>query len=126
MEEAFGVLRDPHSRTTLHNLIEVLLVAPCTLLSGADSWLASQYWSEAKLEWLGRAPGKWHSVTRHRWPHRCRTRFTTVRGLLSLWSATFAPHWYSRWWPSTERPCVSQFAARRPLSTWCRPMPQAW
>jgi hypothetical protein len=42
IEEAFGDLRDPHSRTRAHDLTEMLVVALCAVLSGADSWVAIQ------------------------------------------------------------------------------------
>ncbi|MFD1558849.1 ISAs1 family transposase [Paraburkholderia silviterrae] len=54
IEEAFGDLRDPRSRTPAHHLQEMLLVALCAILSGADSWVAIQLWAEAKLDWLRR------------------------------------------------------------------------
>ncbi|CAE6737009.1 ISAs1 family transposase ISTha2 [Paraburkholderia domus] len=49
IEEAFG---DPRSRTPSHDLTEMLVVALCAILSGADSWVAIQTWAEAKLDWL--------------------------------------------------------------------------
>jgi predicted transposase YbfD/YdcC len=54
IEEAFGDLRDPRSRMPAHDLTEMLVVALCAILSGADSWVAIQTWAEAKLEWLRR------------------------------------------------------------------------
>lgn len=54
IEEAFGALRDPRSRTLAHDLQEMLVVALCAILSGADSWVAIQLWAEAKLDWLRR------------------------------------------------------------------------
>ena len=50
--EAFEDLRDPRSRAPAHDLTEMLVVALCAILSGADSWVAVQTWAEAKLEWL--------------------------------------------------------------------------
>jgi hypothetical protein len=52
IEEAFGDLRDPRSRAPAHDLTEMLVVALCAILSGADSWVAVQTWAEAKLDWL--------------------------------------------------------------------------
>jgi len=54
IEEAFGNLRDPRSRTPAHDLTEMLVVALCAILSGADSWVEIQTWAEAKLDWLRR------------------------------------------------------------------------
>ncbi len=52
IEEAFGDLKDPRSRTPAHDLTGMLMVALCAILCGADSWMAIQAWGEAKLEWL--------------------------------------------------------------------------
>jgi len=52
IEDAFGELRDPQSRTPAHDLSEMLVVALCAILSGADSWVAIQIWGEETLEWL--------------------------------------------------------------------------
>ena len=37
--QAFGDLRDPRSSTPAHGLTDMLVVALCAVLSGADSWL---------------------------------------------------------------------------------------
>jgi hypothetical protein len=54
IEEAFGDLRDPRSRTPAYELTEMLMMALCAILSGADSWVAIQVWGEAKVDWLRR------------------------------------------------------------------------
>lgn len=54
IEEAFGDLKDPRSRTPTHDLTEMLMVALCAILSGADSWMGIELWGQAKLEWLRR------------------------------------------------------------------------
>jgi predicted transposase YbfD/YdcC len=54
IEEAFGDLKDPRSRTPAHDLTEMLVVALCAILSGADSWIGIELWGQAKLEWLRR------------------------------------------------------------------------
>ena len=52
VEEAFGDLQDPRSRTPAHDLTEMLVVALCAILGGADNWFAISVWGEAKLDWL--------------------------------------------------------------------------
>ncbi len=37
IEDAFGDLRDPRSRTPAHDLTAMLLIALCAILSGAES-----------------------------------------------------------------------------------------
>jgi predicted transposase YbfD/YdcC len=52
VEDAFGDLKDPRSRSPEHPLIELLVVAIAAILSGADSWVGIATWGEAKIEWL--------------------------------------------------------------------------
>jgi predicted transposase YbfD/YdcC len=54
IEEAFGDLKDPRSRTPAHDLTEMLMVALCAILSAADSWIGIELWGQAKLDWLRR------------------------------------------------------------------------
>ena len=50
--EYFGGLEDPRTRQPLHSLEEILLVAVCAVLSGADGWAGVALWGRAKLPWL--------------------------------------------------------------------------
>ena len=52
VEDAFGDLKDPRSRSPEHALIELLVVAIAAILSGADSWVGIATWGEAKIDWL--------------------------------------------------------------------------
>lgn len=52
VEDAFGDLKDPRSRSPEHALSELLVVAIAAILSGADSWGGIATWGEAKIEWL--------------------------------------------------------------------------
>lgn len=52
VEDAFGDLKDPRSRSPEHPLSELLVVAIAAILSGADSWVGIATWGEAKIEWL--------------------------------------------------------------------------
>jgi hypothetical protein len=54
IEEAFGDLKDPRSRTPAHDLMEMLMVALCAILSGADSWIGIELWGQTKLDGLRR------------------------------------------------------------------------
>ena len=54
VEDAFGDLKDPRSRSPEHLLSELLVVAIAAILSGADSWVGIATWGEAKIEWLRR------------------------------------------------------------------------
>ena len=50
--EHFADLEDPRTRESLHRLEEVLLVAICGILSGADGWAGVALWGQTKLPWL--------------------------------------------------------------------------
>lgn len=54
IQEAFGDLEDPRSRTPTHNLQEMLVVALCAILCGAETWVGIQVWAQDRLEWLRR------------------------------------------------------------------------
>jgi len=47
----FAGLEDPRTREPLHRLDEILLVAVCAVLSGADGWAGVALWGRAKLPW---------------------------------------------------------------------------
>lgn len=50
--EAFVELRDPRGRECEHKLEELLLVAICAVISGAESWTSVSEWGRLKLDWL--------------------------------------------------------------------------
>lgn len=48
----FADLEDPRTRESRYELRELLLVAVCAVLSGADNWVDVAMWGETKLPWL--------------------------------------------------------------------------
>ena len=48
----FADLEDPRTRESPHRLEEILLVAICGILSGADGWAGVALWGQSKLPWL--------------------------------------------------------------------------
>ena len=48
----FSTLEDPRTRQCCYSLQEILLLALCAVLSGADDWVMICMWGNAKLEWL--------------------------------------------------------------------------
>ena len=50
--EAFEELDDPRSRVCPHPLDEILLLALCAIISGAESWVAVSRWGNLKIAWL--------------------------------------------------------------------------
>ncbi|HYS62338.1 MAG TPA: ISAs1 family transposase [Paraburkholderia sp.] len=65
IEEAFGDLKDPRSRTPAHDLTQMLVIALCAILSGADSWIGIELWGNAKLDWLRRHIPLEHGIPSH-------------------------------------------------------------
>lgn len=49
----FAKLTDPRiDRTKEHKLIDILAIAICGMLCGADNWVAMEQYGNAKQEWL--------------------------------------------------------------------------
>src|SRR5688500_16515401 len=49
----FAALPDPRvARTRRHELLDVVTIAVCAVLCGADSWVEVERWGTAKLPWL--------------------------------------------------------------------------
>jgi len=56
IEEHFKSLPDPRRRTMnlRHNFIEILNIAICAIICGADSWVAVEEFGKAKEDWFSR------------------------------------------------------------------------
>jgi len=63
--EAFDGLEDPRSRVCPHPLIEILFVALCATLSGAESFSGMAQWGQCKLDWLRQFLPYEHGVASH-------------------------------------------------------------
>ena len=51
----FSKLQDPRiDRTKRHNLMDILTIAICAVVCGADSWVDVEQFGNSKREWLGR------------------------------------------------------------------------
>jgi predicted transposase YbfD/YdcC len=49
----FGKMRDPRiDRTKRHKLLDILIIAICGVICGADSWVDIEMYGKSKLEWL--------------------------------------------------------------------------
>jgi len=64
--EAFSVIVDPRvvGRNT-HDLVEMLVVAVCATLCGADSFVDIELWANERLEWLRRFMKLEHGIASH-------------------------------------------------------------
>ena len=53
--DVFVGVRDPRQGTkVMHDLVELLVVAVCAVLVGADTFVGIEEWAEDNLEWLRR------------------------------------------------------------------------
>ena len=53
IEHHFGDLEDPRiDRTKLHRLLDILVIAICAAICGADNWEDVAAFGEAKLAWF--------------------------------------------------------------------------
>ena len=49
----FSSLKDPRiERRKLHKLIDIIVIAVCAVISGAESWEDMELYGEAKYEWF--------------------------------------------------------------------------
>jgi hypothetical protein len=49
----FGQMEDPRiERTKQHKLIDIITIAICAVICGADTWVAIETYGRAKYEWL--------------------------------------------------------------------------
>ncbi len=56
--ERFSALEDPRTgRAKRHNLIDVVVVAICAVICGADSWVDVEVFGKSKKAWLSRFLG---------------------------------------------------------------------
>jgi hypothetical protein len=53
IERHFADLRDPRvERTKRHKLLDIVVLAICGVICGADDWVSMQQFGEAKQEWF--------------------------------------------------------------------------
>jgi len=53
IEQHFGELKDPRmDRTKLHDLINILVIAICAIIAGADNWEDVEEFGKARIEWF--------------------------------------------------------------------------
>lgn len=53
IEQHFGDIEDPRiDRTKLHNLMDILVIAICAVIAGADNWEDVEEFGRVRLEWF--------------------------------------------------------------------------
>jgi len=66
-EAHFANLRDPRrERTRLHNLMDIVVISVCAVISGAEGWHDIARYSRAKVAWLKRGWGQFMQPMRGR------------------------------------------------------------
>ena len=66
LSEAFSIIVDPRvAKRSTHDLVEMLVVAVCAMLCGADNFVEIQMWAEARLDWLRRFMKLEHGIASH-------------------------------------------------------------
>lgn len=63
IEQHFGDLTDPRiDRTKLHKLIDILVIAICAVIVGADNWEDVEEFGKARTEWFQTRFLRWMSA----------------------------------------------------------------
>lgn len=66
LAEVFSVIADPRVvKRSTHDLVEMLVVAVCATLCGADSFVDIELWANERLEWLRRFMKLEHGIASH-------------------------------------------------------------
>jgi len=53
IDRHFASISDPRSgNATQHELIDILVIAVCAVISGADNWVEIELWGQAQQSWL--------------------------------------------------------------------------
>jgi predicted transposase YbfD/YdcC len=53
IEKHFGNIEDPRiERTKLHKLVDILVIAICAVIAGADNWEDIEEFGKARIEWF--------------------------------------------------------------------------
>ena len=53
IEQHFGEISDPRiDRTKLHKLLDILMIAICAVIAGADNWEDIAEFGQAKRDWF--------------------------------------------------------------------------
>jgi len=54
IEDHFAELTDPRRREGTYPLVNIVVMALCAVISGADDFVAIANWSETKKDWLSK------------------------------------------------------------------------
>ena len=66
LAEVFSVIADPRVKgRSTHKLVDILVIAACAILCGADDFVEIQMWGKARLDWLQRYMKLEHGIPSH-------------------------------------------------------------
>jgi hypothetical protein len=80
IEEHFGSLPDSHRREGIYPLTNIVTIALCAVISGADDFVAMARWAEVKQDWLAKFLDLSAGIPSH-------DRFNAILG--ALWRTEF-------------------------------------
>ena len=89
IESHFSELTDPRRNDSLtrHKLMDMLVIAICAIICGADNWVAVESFGHAKYNWLSRFLQLPHGIPSH-------DTFSRVFGLID---STQFEHCFINW-----------------------------
>ena len=83
LTDQFAKLTDPRTgHAKRHKLIDVIVIAICAVICGADSWVDVEMFGKAKKDWFSRLLELPNGiVARHFWEGLCQVGPRSVRGV---------------------------------------------
>lgn len=100
--EHFSTLKDPRiERHKKHKLVDIILLAICAILSGAEGWEAIEEYGHAKLEWLRKFISLEHGIPTH----------DTIARVLSRVSAKGLQQCFMNWVAAVHEVTAGQVVA---------------
>ena len=85
--EHFQTLEDPRiERTKKHLLLDILIIAVCTLLTGGEGFQDMELFGKNKRTMAPNLPGftAWYPFPRYLWPRLCSSQSHVFSGVLSV------------------------------------------
>ena len=128
IQHHFVKLTDPRRRKVTYPLINIVVIAVCAVICGADDFVAIADFGRTKRKWFARFLDLKSGIPSHdrfnaSWPGSSQRSLSNVCSVGSR-RCTRSPR--GKWWPSTARRCAAVSTRRRARrrSTWSAPGPR--